>query len=152
MKKFGSSFKFSKTTMLIPLFALSMHSCNEANETGIVKAKIDNQVFLTPVNDTDFVYRVITFNEARKDRKTKNIYLNINEGDTILFHNDGGDAVEIRSSCYHSAILGGGHRYYNVLSINGVRVDSLPDLVYKQKQDAEIKRLNERYNNLIKQH
>ncbi len=151
MKKLNTSFKISKTTMLIPLFALTMHSCNEANETGIVKDKIDNQVFLTPVNDTDYVYRVIDFDNARRDRITKNIYLNINKGDTVLFHNIG-DNVEVRASYYHRALLGGGHRYYNVLSINSVRCDSLPDLVRKQKHDAEIKALNEKYQNLIKQH
>ena len=145
------SFKFSKTYMLIPLFALSMHSCNECNETGIVKDKIDNQVFLTPVNDTDYVYRVIDFDRANKDRQTKNIYLNINKGDTILFHNVG-DKVEIVASYHTSSVLGSGHNWFNVLEINGVRRDSLPDLVYKQKRDAEIKALNERYQNLIKQH
>lgn len=139
-----------KAAVLVPVFALTMHSCNEVNETGIVKDKIDNQVFLTPVNDTNYVYRVIEFDDIRKDRQTKNIYLNMNRGDTVLFHNYK-DAVEVKASYYHSAILGGGHRYYNVLSINGVRCDSLPDLVYKQKYDAEIKRLNERYQNLHNQ-
>lgn len=151
MKKLNTSFGFSKTTMLIPLFALSMHSCRDTRETGIVKAKIDNQVFLTPVNDTNFVYRVIDFDKARHDRKTKNIYLNMNSGDTVLYFNEF-DKVEIRASWNgHVGILGGGSVYYNVFSINGVRVDSLPDLVYKQKQDAKIKELNERYNNLQKQ-
>jgi hypothetical protein len=150
MKTLGSSFKVSKTAMLIPLFALSMHSCKESNETGIVKDKIDNQVFLTPVNDTNYVYRVIDFNSS--DRKTKNIYLNINKGDTILFHNIN-DNIEVRASQYFpKGIIGSSSTLYNVLSINGVPYDSLPDLIYKQKHDAEIKALNEKYNNLLRQH
>lgn len=152
MKKLGSSFKFSKTYMLIPMFALSLHSCNEVHETGIVKAKIDNQVFLTPVNDTNYVYRVIYFDHSYKNNTTQNIYLNINNGDTILFRNNK-DNVEVMASTYFpKGIIGSESVSYNILSINGVHRDSLPDLVYKQKHDAEIKRLNERYNNLIKQH
>ena len=152
MKKLNTSFKISKTTMLIPLFALTMHSCKESNETGIVKAKIDNQVFLTPVNDTDYVYRVIDFSEMYHNRKTKNIYLNINKGDTILFHNIN-DNVEVKASAYFiKGIIGSEYTLHNILSINGVLCDNLPDLVYKQKYDAEIQRLNEKYKNLIKQH
>ncbi len=150
--KRSTSFKISKTTMLIPLFALSMHSCRDTRETGIVKGKIDNQVFLTPVNDTDYVYRLINFNNVNRDRQTENIYLNMNKGDTVLFYNFDGD-VEVEASCYSSAVIGSTSRYYyNVVSINGVHRDSLPDLVRKQKHDAEIKALNEKYNNLRRQH
>ena len=148
MKKLNSSFKFSKTTMLIPLFALTMHSCEDVQETAIVKDKIDNQVFLTPVNDTDYVYRVIDFDKAYKDRKTKNIYLNMNRGDTVVFSNNSGDVEIVASHYHHGGFAGTGQVYYKVISINGIHRNNLPDLVHKQKQDAEIKKLNEKYKNL----
>jgi len=151
MKQFGSSFKISKTAMLIPLVALSMHSCTDEHETGIVKDKIDTEVFLTPVNDTSFVYRVINFDRITVDKKTKNIYLNINKGDTVLFSNCC-KAIELKASVYNRPIYYvGGYTQYAVKSVNGVYIDDLPDLVHKCEQDDKIKELNKKYN-LLRQH
>ena len=143
MKKINNLINLSKTTLLIPLFALTLHSCKDNKETGIVKAKIDNKVYLTPVNDTDNVYRVIDFNQGRNNRVTKNLYLNMNHGDTVTYNNRYG-GVEIIPAEYDHALFGGGLFYY-VKSINGVGIHSLPDLVKKQKEDEAIKQLQEKY-------
>ena len=88
MKKMNNLINLSKTKLLIPLFALTLYSCKDSIETGIVKDKIDSKVYLTPVNDTDNVYRVIDFNQGYYDHTTKNLYLNMNTGDTVAYYNN----------------------------------------------------------------
>ena len=54
-----------KATLLIPLFAFTLNSCErDYYEVGIVKDKIENKVYLTPIDDTTDVYRIINCDTA----------------------------------------------------------------------------------------
>ena len=70
-----------KATLLIPFIALGLNSCNESNyyEKGIVKDKIENKVYLTPLDDTTNVYRILDCDTTIKAhrRTVKNIYMNM---------------------------------------------------------------------------
>ena len=72
-----------KATFLIPFIAFTLNSCNEADyyETGIVKDKIENKVYMSPIDDTSTVYRVIDCDTITKSyrRANKNLYLNMNQ-------------------------------------------------------------------------
>lgn len=147
MKKINNLINLSKTTLFIPLFALTLHSCQD-KESGIVKDKIDNKVYLTPVNDTANVYRVINFDKGVQDHHTENLYLNINVGDTLEYCNSGN--TEIIAAYKYEA---GGifsrrtDTGYNILTINGVGRHDLPNLVAKQKEAEAIKQLQQQYQN-----
>lgn len=147
MRNINNLINLSKTTVLIPLFALTLHSCESTKESGIVKDKIDNKVYLTPVNDTDNVYRVINFDRAYKDCTTKNLYLNMNRGDTVVYYNMGNNTEIIPSHHHrHTGIIGGSrHTVYSINSINSVNYRDLPNLVAKQKEDEAVKKLQEEF-------
>ena len=142
MKNMNNLINLSKTSLLIPLFVLTLHSCDDS-ETGIVKDKIDGKVYLTTVNDTNNVYRVINFDRAYKDYTTKNLYLNMNKGDTVVYCNHA-RRTEIIPSERNSSLFGGG-TYYKIKSINGVGRYDLPNLVRKKEEETAIKQLQEEY-------
>ena len=146
MKKMNNLITLSKTTLFISLFAFTLQSCERTKESGIVKDKIDNKVYLTPVNDTNNVYRVIDFNQGCHDRTTQNLYLNMNRGDTIEYYNNG--ATEIIPTYTYEAGGTFSRRTdtgYNIHTINGVGLRDLPDLVKKQKEAEAIKQLQQQY-------
>lgn len=148
MKNMNNLINLSKKTLLITVCALTLNSCADEYESGIVKDKIDNKVYLTPVDYPDVVWRVINFDCGVEDEETLNLYLNMNIGDTIKYVKKG--SAEIMPS-YHQKVKTGifGDRwhviYYNVHSINGVNRLSLPNLVRQKRELEEIKRLQEEY-------
>lgn len=147
MKKMNNLITLSKTTLFISLFAFTLQSCERTKESGIVKDKIDNKVYLTPVNDTDNVYRVIDFNQGYHDHTTKNLYLNMNTGDTVAYYNNSKNTEIIPSHHHrHTGIIGGSnYTTYSIITINGVDIYHLPDLVKKQKEAEAIKQLQQQY-------
>ncbi len=152
MKKMNNLINLSKTTLLIPLFALTLHSCKN-KETGIVKDKIENKVYLTPVNDTANVYRVINFDKGVQDHRTENLYLNMNVGDTIEYYNASGNTEIIAAYNYEAGgiISRRTDTGYNILTINGVGRRDLPNLVAKQKEAEAIKQLQLQYQKDLNQ-
>lgn len=140
-----------KATLLIPFIALTLHSCDENNyyekgiEKGIVKDKIENKVYLTPLDDTTTVYRIIDMGNITSRRTLENMYLNMNKGDTVHFYNLN-NKTEVRASYQRkSGIIGGYHRVYNVIDINGVRIVNLPNLLRQKELEQKAKQAQLQY-------
>ena len=136
-----------KATFLIPFIALSLNSCNEQDyyEKGLVKDKIDNKVYLTPVDDTTTVYRIIDMGNITSRRTLENMYLNMNKGDTVHFYNCG-NKTEVRAFYQRkSGIIGGSHSVYNVIDINGVRIVNLPNLLRQKELEEKAKQAQLQY-------
>ncbi|MBR2247675.1 MAG: hypothetical protein IJ880_11770 [Bacilli bacterium] len=144
-----------KATLLIPFIALTLNSCNETDyyESGIVKDKIENKVYMSPINDTSTVYRVIDCDTITKSyrRANKNLYLNMNKGDTVVWYNYKNKeyVIPAMTTYYSGGVIGKTTRsVFNVVSVNGIRPHNLPNLLRKQ----EIERLNQKaqqeYNNV----
>lgn len=144
-----------KATLLIPFIALTLNSCNETDyyESGIVKDKIENKIYMSPMDDTSTVYRIINCDTITKSyrRSTKNFYLNVNKGDTLVWYNYRNKeyVVPAMTTQNSGGIIGKStYSVFNVVSVNGVRPHNLPNLLRKQ----EIERLNQKaqqeYNNV----
>ena len=70
----------------------------------------------------------------------------MNKGDTVVYGNSG-KHTEIIPSEYSSALFGGG-AYYKISCINNVHIYKLPNLVKKTKEEEDIRKLQEEYNNV----
>lgn len=132
-----------KSTLLIPFITFTLNSCEEVPEWceyGIVKDKIENKVYLTPLDDTTSVYRVINMGEyMHKSEKLQNIFLNMHKGDTVYVFNKKHKG-EIPAEITYFSGRSGFHTSYNVIKINGVRINKLPDLVKEEKIKEEMRK------------
>lgn len=141
-----------KATLLIPFIALSLNSCTSDHyETGIVKDKIENKVYMSPVDDTASVYRIIDCDTITKSyrRANKNLYLNMNKGDTVVWYNydDQQYIIPAMTTYYSGGIIGKTTRsVFNVVSVNGVRPHDLPNLLKKQRIEQQNKKAQQEYN------
>ena len=143
-----------KATLLIPFIALSLNSCTSDHyETGIVKDKIENRVYMSPVDDTSSVYRIIDCDTITKSyrRANKNLYLNMNKGDTVVWYNyDDQQYIIPAMTTHHSGGIIGKSTYsvFNVVTVNGIRPHDLPNLLKKQQIEQQNKKAQEEYNSV----
>lgn len=124
-----------KKVALISMFVPLLIGCKDSKRYGIVEEKTDKDVFLRPINGVKTTSNIISFENGYDDEVTRNLYLNMNIGDTICF-----DYCPVK--IHHSIIVRPsqaeiGKRYtkvkYYIRSINGTEIDKLPNLAKKQK-------------------
>ena len=131
-----------KATLLIPFIALSLNSCERTEhfETGIVKDKLENKVFVTPEDDTTKVYRIIDFNLDMRRKAMQNLYLNIKKGDTLTWFNYKHKKYTI-TAMTHANLPKFNIQECNVIYVNGVKPRKLPNLLKQQKLDQQKKEM-----------
>lgn len=126
---------FGKKIALVSMIVPCMIACKDSKRYGIVEYKTDKDVFLRPINGAKTTSNIISFENGYDDEVTRNLYLNMNVGDTICF-----DYCPVKIN--HSIIVRPsqaeiGKRYtkvkYYIRSINGTEIDKLPNLAKKQK-------------------
>jgi hypothetical protein len=131
-----------KSTLLIPFITFTLNSCERTEhfETGIVKDKLENKVFVTPEDDTTKVYRVIDFNLDMRRKAMQNLYLNIKKGDTLTWFNYKHKKYTI-TAMTHTNLPKFNIQECNVIYVNGVKPRKLPDLLKQQKLEQQKKEM-----------
>ena len=134
--------KSLKLSLLIPFASLVLNSCYRTShfETGIVKDKIENKVYMSPEEDTTSVYRIIDFNQDLHRRSMRNLYLNIDKGDTLTWFNYKHKNYTI-TAMTHSNLPKMNIQECNIIYVNGVRPRNLPNLLRQQKLEQKQREL-----------
>lgn len=141
-----------KTVILVPLIALSLNACDNAenHEEGIVKDKIGNCVYMSPINDSNSVYRVIEFDTTHYiyGGTSLNILLNINKGDTLKWYNAGGTKYKIPAMYRYKSGIIGYATGNNIHFVNGTNVYKLPNLIKQRRKIQQQMQAQKEYNNI----
>ena len=141
-----------KTFFLIPVVMLSLNACDnaESHETGTVKDKIGNCVYLSPINDSNSVYRVIEFDTTHYmyGGTSLNILLNINKGDTLQWYNAGGTKYKIPAMYRYKSGIIGYATGNNISFVNGTNVYKLPNLIKQRTKIQQQMQAQKEYNNI----
>ena len=115
---------------------------------GIVSNKSKSNVFLSPF-DAKRIEWCVAFDYAYDDEITRNLYLNMNIGDTVCFYNNSSDGTVLQYGDSGFWIVPSKAEYtkgstkitYFIKAINGIEIDKLPNLAKPEKTSSDIKLL-----------